>query len=308
MNTILKARYGTELTVHGLVVARNSTGGYISAGTVYPFGRIAGSKHEIVIIDNENDLCDTSWSDASNLNESDDWRRVEAAYTKAGFCTGDIVPVKKDISTRNISKGCVWCLSQFGHWIALPESNLTKVKVHMSAQALTARMKSAAEVGTSPAITICVTGGGAGGAADVRSMGGNLNFIPGEITLDRVVKVEFSKGGKLYTYRLKDGMIAEPGDDAVVVVNNPAYPELKGTKVVRVKEVDVVENLGGSYKYIEHIVSNEAERKAQQEVKRKRAESRLTKKRAELNSALKEARRIETELNQLAEDFHNGKY
>lgn len=319
MNTIMKDRYGNELHVTMLVVSRVTSvthldGQYLTAGTIYPAGFLLNG--DLAVIDAENEVTPvrpgTVTSLASLPGEAIEFASVDRPFTRAGFCEGDVVPVLKSIANRHINKGCVWCKNQEGKWIAMSKVHLTFLKPKMSAAAMTARMKSATEAGTSQTITIVTTHGCGAGGSDIRSMGGvpsqAFNFIPDEVKLDRVVLVEFSKGGKLYTYRLKDGMIAEPGDDAVVIVNNPAYPELKGTKVVRVKEVDTVENLGGSYKYVEHIVSNEEERKAQQEVKRKRAESRLTKKRAELNSALKEARRIETELNQLAEDFHNGKY
>ncbi len=61
-------------------------------------------------------------------------------------------------------------------------------------------------------------------------------FTPEE-PLTRYATVEFTPGGKQYTYLLPNHCNAMKGDDAVVVVNNPNYPELKGTKVVRITGV-----------------------------------------------------------------------
>lgn len=309
MNTIINDHSGIPVEVKGLAVARCAQSSYITEGVVYPFGvSITG---QLVIIDNDNDSYAVTWSDISDFNESKDWRRTEVAYNKAGFCQGEIVPVKPFIEGRKIEAGCVWCLNQSGKWIALPVRNLTKIAVHMSAQALTARMKSANEAGarqtitrvTKPVVVSLVAGAGAGGRP-----GTIVNFVPLEHKIDNVVRVEFNEGGKLYTYRLPAGMNAQPGDDAVVIVNNPNYPELKGTKVVRVIEVDTAVDLGASYKYVEHIVSNEAERTAKKEEAKRKAQNKIDKKRIQFIEAHTRTNRLELELAKMVEDFDNGNY
>lgn len=310
MNTIMKDCYGNELNVTLLVVARTTLSttvcDYLTAGNVYPAGYLLNG--ELVVLDDDTEVLPVDWADVSNITDSDTWCRVEAAYNKAGFSCGDIVPVKESIKGRNLTTGCVWCLNQSGCWIALPESKLTKIKVHMTAQALTARMKSATEQGTSQVLVVNLNGGAGAGGSGTVSVGSSISFTPAPEKLDNVVRVEFQSGGKLYTYRLKDGMIAFPGDDAVVVVNNPDHPELKGTKVVRVKEVDRQENLGGSYKYVEHVVSNEAERKAQYEAARKRAIKKLDDKFAELEKAKAKVTRLSSEFDKMSQDLANNKF
>lgn len=314
MNTTMKDKYDNELHVTMLVVARATLSvmcdtAYLTAGTVYPAGFLNNGL--VGFIDNDNEL--TSFEDEYiiRLNTSDDWRRVDMAYNKAGFSCGDIVPVKTFIEGRKILAGCVWCLNQSGKWIALPVRNLTKIKVRVSAQALVARMKSTNKAGNHKIITrvtepvvvgleVC-TGAGS-------RPGTTINFMPLEHKTDNVVRVEFTKGGRLYTYRLPAGMKAQPGDDAVVIVNNPAYPELKGTKVVRVKEVDTAVNFGGSYKYVEHIVSNEAERAAKKEEAKRKVRNKIDKKRIEVIEAHTRTNRLELELTKLVEDFDNGNY
>lgn len=310
MNTILKDRYGNELHVTMLAVARANLssdwdGQYLTAGNVYAAGfTLAG---ELAVIDDQNDLNTVNPCEVSAfLGEVVEFVKLNRPFTRAGFNEGDVVPMLKTIPSRHINKGCVWCKNQEGQWIALSKVHLTAVKPHMTAQALTARMKSATEAGTSQVLVVNLGGGAAGGVASgTLSVGSSVSFTPAPEKLDNVVRVEFQPGGKLYTYRLKDGMIAFPGDDAVVVVNNPNYPELKGTKVVRVKEVDRQENLGGFYKYVEHIVSNEEERQAQAEAKRKAALRKLNKKSQQVQEAKERLARLETEFNVMTEEFKN---
>ena len=315
MNTTMKDRYGNELHVTSLVVSRFTAvthldTKYLEAGTVYPAGFLLNG--DLAVIDADNEVTpvreDTVVRIAGAPGEVMDFARIDAAYTKAGFTCGEVVPFKEEIPTRHKNKGCVWCLNQAGNWIALPKFNLTFIKPKMSAAAMTARMKSATEQGTSQVLVVNLNAGaGAGGSGtlSVRQGGSSINFIPAPEKLDNVVRVEFQPGGKLYTYRLKDGMIAHVGDDEVVVVNNPSYPELKGTKVVRVKEIDQVENLGGSYKFVEHIVSNEEERRKQAQAKRDAAKRKIYKKSQQVQEVVELLARLETELNVMTEEFNN---
>lgn len=312
MNTTMTDRHGNKLHVTMLVVARTTLstihdGDWLDAGTIYPAGFLLNG--ELAVLDAHNEVtpvrsCDvTSFIDAPGSVV--EFASVDRPFTRAGFSEGDVVPVLKSIANRHINKGCVWCKNQEGKWIALSKVHLTFLKPKMSAAAMTARMKSATEQGTSQVLVVNLNGGAGSGGSGTLSVGSSINFTPAPEKLDNVVRVEFQHGGKLYTYRLKDGMIAHVGDDAVVVVNNPNYPELKGTKVVRVKEVDQMENLGGSYKFVEHIVSNEEERRAQREAKAKAARNKIAKKQHELESTVDLLNKIEREIKKLTEDYRN---
>lgn len=312
MNTTMKDRYGNELHVTSLVVSRFTAvthldSQYLVAGTVYPAGFLLNG--DLAVIDADNEVTpvrqDTVFHIADIPGEVLDFARIDAAYTKAGFTCGEVVPFKEKIPTCHKNKGCVWCLNNNGSWIALPKFNLTFIKPKMSAAAMTARMKSATEQGTSQVMAVNIICGGACGDSGKLSVGSSINFTLASEKLDNVVRVEFQPGGKLYTYRLKDGMIAHVGDEAVVIVNNPSYPELKDTKVVRVKEVDQMENLGGSYKFVEHIVSNEEERHKQTQAKAKAARNKIAKKQRELEKAVELLNNIEREIKKLTEDYRN---
>lgn len=286
---IMKDRNGYSLFPVGLLLVRSDRLD-VKAGTVYPYE--IDSAGVIKIIDGANNLTTITAGEYVVFDDKATYHQLRFEFPKAGFNKGDVVFSCESLPRKHINHGCRWCLNNKGIWTAMNNKNLRLFKPRYSAVALTYRlMKKAAD-----------------NSGLVVEMAATLSFVPAEFKTDKVVRVTFTPGGKLYTYRLKDGMIAEPGDDAVVVVNNPDYPELKGTKVVRIVEVDEVENLGGSYKYVEHVVSNEAERKAQHEAARKQAIKKLDDKFAELEKAKAKVTRLSSEFDKMLQDFANNKF
>jgi hypothetical protein len=299
---VMKDRLGQSLEVVGLVIARITQLDTV-AGTVYPYGY--DDRGNVVIIDSSNELCETAPWDYTFFNPSAAWVEVTIDTPRARFYRGDVVQREGSLPRKNINTGCAWCRNRDGAWIALNKKHLKKITPHYSAAAFTYRLMAAQADARPGGIVEMLT-------PTALSVGYSIDFKPAELEKHVVVKVEFTPGGKLYTYRLKDGMIAEAGDDAVVVVNNPDYPELKGTKVVRIKEVTTIDSIPGNYKYVEHVVSNRSYREVEFQIQRSKAYAAalklLEKKSAELEQVKARATRLELEIAKMAEDVAAGKY
>lgn len=295
---IMKDRNGYSLCATGLLLARTDDTG-VKAGTVYPYK--IGYAGEMEIINGVNDCSVLSLGKYVVFDDKATYHQIRFNFHKVGFSKGDVVMSCESLPRKHTNHGYRWCLNNKGVWIAINNKNLRLFKPHYSAAALTYRLMAAQAVKRPGGVVEMLT-------PTTLSVGYSIDFKPAELEKHVVVKVEFTPGDKLYTYRLKDGMIAEAGDDAVVVVNNPDYPELKGTKVVRIKEVTTIDAIPGNYKYVEHVVSNRGYREEAKAKAYAAALKVLEKKSAELEQVKARATRLELEIAKMAEDVAAGKY
>jgi len=283
---IMKDRNGYSLFPVGLLLVRSDRLD-VKAGAVYPYE--IDSAGVMKIIDGANDLTTVAAGEYVVFDDKATYHQLRFDFRKAGFSEGDVVMSCESLPRKHINHGYRWCLNNKGVWIAMNNKNLRLFKPHYSAAALTYRLMKAS---ANNSVVVCPP----------------INFVPIDFKTDKVVRATFTPGGKLYAYRLKDGMIAEVGDDAVVVVNNPDYPELKGTKVVRIKEVTTIDAIPGNYKYVEHVVSNRGYREEAKAKAYAAALKVLEKKSAELEQVKARATRLELEIAKMAEDVAAGKY
>lgn len=267
------------------VSRRNCVG--LKAGYVYPYGTLNGYD---VILNSDNNLWQVCPDEGVYWNNNDVYCRADSTY-KCGIEKGDVFPVAYNIAGRRFNNGCVWCFNSKLEYVALSKKSLTEIKPTWTAQAMTARWQQSQEKleqarerrpGTVISFISGMFGSGGGSVVgkEVCGKGGamTLDFVP--LADNKYVTVEFTKGGKPYTYILPAGMNAEPGDEAVVRVDNPNYPELKGTKIVKVLSVQNANNSGWAYcKAVEYIVDNSAERKKEAEkaraARRQKAEQKV---------------------------------
>lgn len=295
---IMKDRNGYRLFPVGLLLVRSDRLD-VKAGAVYPYE--IDSAGVMKIIDGANDLTTVAAGEYVVFDDKATYHQLRFDFRKAGFSEGDVVMSCESLPRKHINHGYRWCLNNKGDWVAMNNKNLRLFKPHYSAAALTYRLMAAQAEARPGGIVEMLT-------PTALSVGYSIDFKPAELEKHVVVKVEFTPGGKLYPYRLKDGMIAEAGDDAVVVVNNPDYPELKGTKVVRIKEVTTIDAIPGNYKYVEHVVSNRGYREEAKAKAYAAALKVLEKKSAELEQVKARATRLELEIAKMAEDVAAGKY
>ena len=266
-------------------------------GSVYPYG--IDSEGEVLILDDANELQTLQRNDYLMYEDGARYVTMQKEFKAHGLLSGSITRAHDNLVDRDINDGCIW-IKSFGNehdYFAAKKLYVRDIKrVLWTAQAYRYRMQ-AAQAGSgfvSRFVTVAV---------ELPKAAGFQPFTPEE-PLTRYATVEFTPGGKNYTYLLPNHCNAMKGDDAVVVVNNPNYPELKGTKVVRITGVydrnpsDYYDN---SLKRIEHVVSKSAER-------RKELEQKINDKRIQLRQAEKRVATMADQLTKLEEDLVNGTY
>lgn len=290
MNLNIVDKHNVAVPFEGFVLIRTELVD-LRKGSVYPFGR--DDEGNVLVLDDAKELSTLDWRDYLLFEEGA--RYVTMAKRFAAHCLveGSITRAHDNLIDRDINAGCVWVKS-FGNehdYFATKELHIRDFKrVLWTAQAYRYRMQFA-QLNSLPGKVTDVTVGG-------------FKPFTAEEPLTRYATVEFTSGGKQYTYLLPNHCNAMKGDDAVVVVNNPNYPELKGTKVVRITGVydrnpsDYYDN---SLKRIEHVVSKSAER-------RKELEQKINDKRIQLRQAEKRVATMAEQLTKLEEDLVNGTY
>lgn len=267
-------------------------------GSVYPFGFSTTGSGEVLILDDATELHLLHSDNFILFEEGARYVTVNLPYETHDIKRGDLAVSYDSLPYRNINAGCVWLksYSEEHDYFAVRDSSVTPTTLRWTAQAYRYRMQAAQEhskrLGAARIVVV--------------EAPKPVDFVPftPEEPLTRYVTVEFNAGGKQYTYLLPNHLTAMKGDDAVVVVNNPNYPELKGTKVVRITGVydrnpsDYYDN---SLKRIEHVVSKSAER-------RKELEQKINDKRIQLRQAEKRVATMADQLTKLEEDLVNGTY
>lgn len=266
-------------------------------GSVYPFGR--DDEGNVLVLDDAKELSKVDLCDYLPFEEGARYVTMTKRFTAHCLFEGSITRAHDNLVDRDINDGCVWVKS-FGKehdYFATKELHVRDVKrILWTAQAYRYRMQ-AAQVGSgllSRFVTVSI---------ETPKQAGFVPFTPEE-PLTRYATVEFTPGGKQYTYLLPNHCNAMKGDDAVVVVNNPNYPELKGTKIVRITGVydrNPSDYYDSSLKRIEHVVSKSAER-------RKELEQKINDKRIQLRQAEKRVATMTDQLTKLEEDLVNGTY
>lgn len=296
---MLKDRNNGNVKMVGFVVSRTNDHD-IEVGKVYPYGR--DHDGQLVVLDGANDLQFMARLDCIILNDTTKLAIINTTYPTHQIFGGELVEYAETVYGRNINAGCVWVRSNAKDhdFFAVRSDKLTEYFPRWTGVAYRHRMQS-----VQPAKPVVEKAVPKVAAIAAQSMGGapEFNFKPEE-AITRYVTVEFSLGAKQYTYLLPNHLTAHVGDDAVVVVNNPNYPELKGTKVVRITGVydrDPSDYDNGSLKRIEHVVSKSAER-------RKELEQKIKTKRNSLETAVKRVEKLEVELNELEQDLENENY
>lgn len=260
-------------------------------GSIYPYGFDADTN--VVVLDDAKELTTVDERSYMIYEEGARYVTMAKSFRAHGLLEGSITRAYDNLVDRDINAGCVWVksFSNEHDYFATKESHVKDFKrILWTAQAYRYRMQFA-QFNSLPGQVTDMTVGG-------------FKPFTAEEPLTRYVTVEFSTGGKQYTYLLPNHLTAVKGDDAVVVVNNPNYPELKGTKVVRITGVydrnpsDYYDN---SLKRIEHVVSKSAER-------RKELEQKINDKRIQLRQAEKRVATLADQLTKLEEDLVNGTY
>lgn len=290
----LKTKHGelnTEML--GFVVSRINTHG-VEPGKIYPYGLNADGS--LTIVDGAGDKNTLGKSDVIFLHDNTKLAVIGTTYPNHRIFGGEIVEYKLVRPGRKINDNCLWVKSQYDDtYFAVRGNKLTEYFPRWTGVAYRHRMQS-----VQPEQEKLI------GAGTITRLPGSVAkfeaFTPEE-RINRYVTVEFNKGGKQYTYLLPNHLTAVAGDDAVVVVNNPNYPELKGTKVVRVTGVYTRDpsDYDNALKTVEHIVSKSAER-------RKELEQKINDKRIQLQQANKRVAAMTDQLFQLEEDLANGTY
>lgn len=298
MNLNIVDKHNVAVPFEGFVLIRTELVD-LRKGSVYPFGR--DDEGNVLVLDDAKELSTLDWRDYLPFEEGARYVTMTKRFTAHCLIEGSITCAHDNLIDRDINAGCVWVKS-FGNehdYFATKELHVRDFKrVLWTAQAYRYRMQSAQTAADNIRHGISVV------PVHVDCRSTLAKPFVAEEPLTRYVTVEFTSGGKQYTYLLPNHCNAMKGDDAVVVVNNPKYPELKGTKVVRITGVyyrnpsDYYDN---SLKRIEHVVSKSAER-------RKELEQKINDKRIQLRQAEKRVETLADQLTKLEEDLVNGTY
>lgn len=303
MNLNIVDKHNVAVPFEGFVLIRTELVD-LRKGSIYPFGR--DDEGNVLALDDAKELQTLDRNDYLIYEEGARYVTVKKGFLAHRLTTGSITRAYDNLVDRDINTGCVWVksFSNEHDYFAIRENNLADFKrVLWTAQAYRYRMQ-AAQLSAAPGKIMPGSGVVTGRFVSVAVDAPKFQPFTAEEPLTRYVTVEFSPGGKNYTYLLPNHLTAMKGDDAVVVVNNPNYPELKGTKVVRITGVydrnpsDYYDN---SLKRIEHVVSKSAER-------RKELEQKINDKRIQLRQAEKRVATVADQLTKLEEDLVNGTY
>lgn len=305
MNLNIVDKHNVAVPFEGFVLIRTELVD-LRKGSIYPFGR--DDEGNVLALDDAKELQTLDRNDYLIYEEGARYVTVKKGFLAHRLTTGSITRAHDNLVDRDINTGCVWVksFSNEHDYFAIRENNLADFKrVLWTAQAYRYRMQFAQIAADNIRHGISVVSAATSIPGSVLMGESKLTkpFIAEE-PLTRYVTVEFTSGGKQYTYLLPNHLTAVKGDDAVVVVNNPNYPELKGTKVVRITGVydrnpsDYYDN---SLKRIEHVVSKSAER-------RKELEQKINDKRIQLRQAEKRVATVADQLTKLEEDLVNGTY
>ena len=298
MNLNIVDKHNVAVVFEGFVLIRNELTD-LRKGSIYPYG--TSEVGSVVVLDDAKELQTMNYDDYLIYEEGARYVTITKTFRAHGLYEGSITRAHDNLVDRDINAGCIWVKS-FGKehdYFATKELHVRDFKrVLWTAQAYRYRMQAAQIAADNIHHGISVVPV----HVDCRSV--LAKPFVAEEPLTRYVTVEFTSGGKQYTYLLPNHLTAVKGDDAVVVVNNPNYPELKGTKVVRITGVydrnpsDYYDN---SLKRIEHVVSKSAER-------RKELEQKINDKRIQLRQAEKRVATMADQLTKLEEDLVNGTY
>lgn len=290
MNLNIVDKHNVAVPFAGFVLIRENIAD-ARKGSVYPYG--IDPEGEVLILDDANELQTLQRNDYLFYEDGARYVTLQKAFSAHGLLSGSISRAHDNLVDRDINSGCIW-IKSFGNehdYFAAKKLYVRDIKrILWTAQAYRYRMQYA-QLNALPGKVTAVTVGG-------------FKPFTAEEPLTRYVTVEFTPGGKQYTYLLPNHLTAAKGDDAVVVVNNPNYPELKGTKVVRITGVydrNPSDYYDSSLKRIEHVVSKSAER-------RKELEQKINDKRIQLRQAEKRVATMADQLTKLEEDLVNGNY
>lgn len=295
--TIIDKHFQTVPFVGFVLIRKDITD--VRKGSVYPYG--IDPEGHVLILDDANELQTVGPDFYLIYEDGARYITLQKPFAAHNLHSGSISRAHDHLIGRDINSGCVWVksFSPQHDYFATNKSNVRDFNRPLwTAQAYRYRMQSA-QVQSQ---VVTVTPPSFIGVGSDKINTGIPPFTPEE-RVTRIVTVEFTPGGKQYTYLLPNHLTAVKGDDAVVVVNNPNYPELKGTKVVRITGVYTRNSLDhyDNYKSIEHVVSKSAER-------RKELEQKINDKRIQLRQAEKRIETMANQLTKLEEDLVNGKY